>query len=213
MKMNKSVKDIAGKTFGRITVISFAGSEKGNSNWLCRCKCGVEKVIQRCSLVSGATQSCGCLSLEISRVVNVVHGETSNGKSSPEYHAWEHMKSRCFNPNCKEYKWYGSRGITVCERWMDFPNFLTDMGRKPLPDLSIERINNDGNYEPGNCKWGTTDEQRNNQRNNRKIEIGGVTANLFQWLSQYQVKKGAYYSRINRGWDVERAITQPICHS
>jgi len=95
---------------------------------------------------------------------NYKHGHSlRNGKESPTYQSWRHMKYRCLNPNCSDYKNYGGRGIKVCERWMDFTNFLADMGEKP-EGLTLDRINNDGNYEPGNCRWATWKEQRQNQR-------------------------------------------------
>ena len=127
--------------------------------WQCRCDCGKYCDRSQRNLRNGRTTSCGC-----KRMAILTGGKPYHGKaSSRTYRIWSGMQSRCFNPRVKEYKYYGGRGITVCERWRDFRLFLQDMGEIP-PGLSIDRINNDGNYEPGNCKWSTAKEQANNRR-------------------------------------------------
>lgn len=211
-----------GQKFGRYLVICVAeNSAAGKKRWLCRCECGVEKIVVGTQLRNGHSQSCGCLRRErawhppvidmtgqrFSRLVVVrqsplwrhgcaqweclcdcgervtVNGHTlrngntrscgclmrTHGESgpdrSPEYATWKGIKRRCSAPRCKDYKDYGGRGIRVCDRWLNsFENFLADMGRKPSPKHSIDRADNDGNYEPGNCRWATPSEQSKNRR-------------------------------------------------
>lgn len=163
--------DLTGKRFGRLTVISFVELHKKNrsSVWQCKCDCGVEKNITSIRLLHTRTLSCGCLRASQNPTLRLIHGET---KKTKEYRAWRNMKARCLNPQEQDRKLYKDRGITVCERWMhSFPNFLQDMGRAPSPKHSIDRINNDGNYEPSNCRWATAVEQANNKRNNKKRMI------------------------------------------
>ena len=156
-----------GLKFGRLTVVD----DLGNSRVACLCDCGLSVFVRCQSLRTGNTQSCGCLKIERAQQ-NLpapirTHGEAQRGKHTREYRIWIDMKSRCFNPLNKHWNDYGGRGITICDRWMDFSNFLADMGRRPS-GLSIDRINNDGNYEPNNCRWATAKEQQHNQRKHRK---------------------------------------------
>jgi hypothetical protein len=152
--------DLTGKRFGRLLVISRAANRGAQVVWLCRCDCGVEKEARGNNLLSGCTTSCGCASRELITVRNTTHGMTY----SHEYAVWCWMLDRCRRPGNSHYEDYGGRGISVCERWANsFEAFYQDMGARPA-GLTLERINNDGNYEPGNCKWATLVEQRANRR-------------------------------------------------
>lgn len=160
--------DLAGQTFGRLTVQGRVGvdSHGRNSIWLCRCECGTEVRARADHLRSGRMRSCGCLRVEVTQRTKTKHGHArQNEPRHPLYHTWAHMVERCHDPRRAGYQWYGARGIKVCERWRrDFTAFLADMGPRPSPKHSLDRINNDGDYEPGNVRWATAKEQRANQR-------------------------------------------------
>lgn len=185
--MTDRSQDLSGQRFGRLFVDGFAGVDRGgNRRWKCTCDCGTVLTATSSHLTLGHTRSCGCLRVEISKKwgesrkgisVNLVHGQSGGpaaqrgrglSRGTRTYSAWKAMRQRCLNPKHEKYRYYGGRGITVCERWKSFTNFMADMGEAP-PGLTIERINNDGNYEPGNCKWATMKEQRNNQRPKRVV--------------------------------------------
>ena len=176
--------DMTGQKFGRLTVIEREGTDKhGGARWKCSCKCGKETVIIRSCLITGKTQSCGCLNSELAskrtlgkRNVNFIHGM---GRTR-EYSTWHAMLSRCRYEKNKDYKRYGGRGIQVCERWGSFLNFLEDMGPKPK-NRSLDRVDNDGNYEPGNCRWATKEEQSNNRETCVMVSFGGENKSLSRW--------------------------------
>ena len=154
--------DITGHRYGRLTVLS-RSPESGRVHWKCRCDCGTELSVQSADLRTGNTQSCSCLKFERIREASTTHGHTAGGWTTT-FRAWSDMKTRCYNPKNKRFAGYAGRGITVCDRWRNsFENFLADMGEKPL-GLSLDRINNDGNYEPDNCRWATYSQQNKNRR-------------------------------------------------
>lgn len=165
-------QNLSGVRFGRLTALHRVGSgPDGSSSWRCRCDCGVEKIFRAGNLRSGKTLSCGCLKRDRLVAQSVTHGGARVGKHEPEFDIWQSMKGRCEIPGVTGYKHYGARGISVCPSWsQSYAAFLKDMGRRPSPKHSIDRINNDGNYEPGNCRWATFGEQARNRRTSRRVE-------------------------------------------
>jgi hypothetical protein len=193
-----------GNRYGKWTVIS--GPVEGDFQgafWLCRCDCGTEKAISGSRLRLGRSRQC----VPCQRIARKTHGMA--GKT-PEYQTWVHLIMRCENKKDRAYNRYGGRGIKVCESWRDsFTNFLADMGPRPSTKHSIDRINNDGNYEPGNCRWATRAEQNANTSQNRLFTIGNETLCLAHWAARFGISKASLWARLNLGWDIQMALTAP----
>ena len=200
--------DISGHSFGRLTAIRDSGRRSsGGVFWICLCECGGTVEALASSLRTGNTKSCGCLGRDGLLARNTKHGMA--GKDV--YLVWHAMISRCQRPNHKDYHNYGARGITVCDRWMDFSNFLSDMGEKPFKSATVERINNDLGYSPNNCKWASRVDQANNRRQNTIVRAFGHEKTIADWArdSLCVVAKECLSKRLRRGWRPERAITEP----
>lgn len=205
--------NLTGKTFGRLTVLGPSelrqrADGRNKRFWLCLCDCGVEKYIPGNSLNTGRTSSCGCLQAEVISKLRKTHGCAG----SAYYRTWSCMIQRCTNRANPKWKLYGGRGITVCERWASFENFLADMGPRPSTKHTIDRKDNDGNYEPSNCRWATQSEQQNNKRNNFRVTWQGRTQTVTEWGRELGFSNLALSQRLRAGWTVERALTTPLQH-
>jgi hypothetical protein len=200
--------DLTGKKFNKLKVTRYIGKTKrGISRWLCLCACGNKTIVNSDSLKNGNTKSCGCLYKGNDNAFK--HGHTAP-KTFKTYHSWDDMIKRCNNPKNKYYKNYGGRGISVCERWLRFENFLEDMGKCPK-GLSIDRINNNRNYYKENCRWATTKEQNRNKRNNLTLACFEKSQLLIEWAEEYKVNYKTLWNRIYiRKLSIEKALTTPV---
>jgi hypothetical protein len=196
----------AGQRFTRWTVLEFSGkANDGTQLWKCRCECGTIKIVRETDLVSEHTRSCGCYRLDYLREQKTTHGMSQNR----EYRIWSGMKTRCLNPRSKGYSYYGGRGITVCARWRDsFEAFYQDLGPRPSPQHSLERVDNDGNYEPGNVRWAQLSEQATNKRRT-PLGYQGQTKNAAEWAREKGLSPELLWWRLKQGWTIERALTTP----
>lgn len=196
-----NVKNIIGQKFSLLTVVGYVGSDANGTHWLCKCDCGCTKQVSLSNLRSGSTKACGCL-----RGRAIKHGLYY----AAEYRVWTHLVQRCTNPKNTSYQNYGGRGIKVCERWREsFVNFFSDMGSRPTSKHQIDRIDNDGHYEPGNCRWATVAEQNRNMRRSQKITFNGRTMTIAEWGREIQLAPHALKNRLKKGWSIEAALTTP----
>lgn len=201
--------DLTGKRFGRLTVEHLLGKRGAFIYWACRCDCGGYTETQTGKLNIGHSQSCGCILADKNATRLTTHGASVGGKPTPTYSVWRGIKNRCLNPNEPAYKNYGGRGIKICDRWKDsFENFFTDMGQKPK-GMWIERLDNEGDYEPTNCKWATPKEQCNNKRTNVYLTFRGKTQTVSQWNEELGYNKNVVAGRLRLGWSTEDAILTP----
>lgn len=201
------LNDLTGREFSRLTVLYRAENKGKKTYWWCRCRCGTEKAVWAQSLVKGAILSCKCLNNEALGNRRRSHGLTR----SPTYRAWQHMIERCEKPETKNYEDYGARGITVCSQWHKFNDFLYDMGVKPK-GMELDRRDNNGNYEPGNCRWTTKIIQANNKRSNKFLTFSGKTQTIRQWEAELSIARGALWARHKRhpDWLIERLFFTPF---
>jgi hypothetical protein len=187
-----------GSRFGRWTTI---GNETKDGTFYavsCTCDCGTIKLVRKQALLDGTSVSCGCHRNEVARQTHTKHGMSQSDSRS--YNAWQAMRQRCNNINATKAYNYSGRGITICDRWDSFTDFLIDMGEAPSDKHSIERINNDQGYFPENCKWATVKEQNNNKRTNINIEFKGKTQTLKQWAEELEVTYDSLRWRYRCGW-------------
>lgn len=204
---------------GRWTVIERRGYRSAHIEWLCLCECGTRRTVSGGNLRSGASQSCGCLNREVVSAMRTTHGERARGDrreahKTAEYSAWLGMKRRCAATAGKDFRDYASRGIMVCEEWRhDFAAFLRELGRRPSNRHSVDRINTNGNYEPGNCRWATSSEQARNRRSNHIITSNGDTRLAIEWSESTGLLLTTITSRVQRGWSGHDAVTTPLMTS
>lgn len=189
--------NMTGKRYGSVTALHDVGlCADGKYKWLALCDCGNKFEASGSKIRSGEVVTCPTCSSERVRLSRMTHGM----RQTDEYRTWTHIKSRCFNAKVPEYKHYGGRGITMCSKWTEsFEDFLADMGERPSKKHSIDRINNNGNYEPGNCRWATHKTQANNTRSNRKVTVNGTTKNMTQWADDIGVTREVIHKRLKRG--------------
>lgn len=210
-------RNLTGKTFGKLKVISFAGminNRRGTrtATWNCVCECGKECQIIAGNLITGCSKSCGCVQRENSRNASIVHGYCVDRKMPPEYFVWSGMWDRCTRENNKSFPDYGGRGITVCDRWKDFPAWFSDMGPRPTRNHTIERRDTNGNYEPINCIWDTRKAQNRNKRNNTLLTFNGITKCIVEWAEELGVDPKNLSNRKGLGWTDERILTEIVKH-
>ena len=212
----RPLRNRVGERFGRLTVVGpHARRENGGqvrTYWRCRCDCGNYVEVFVGSLTEGLTQSCGCYRDEVSGARFTALNKTRNRGlgEEPLYKTWAAMIARCQNERDQAYHNYGGRGISVCARWREsFAAFKEDMGPRPS-GRTLDRINNDGNYTPENCRWATTQEQNRNRRGLCLLTFQGKTRTITEWAAEIGISRMTLYNRRRRGWSVERTLTEPL---
>lgn len=202
------VKDLSGQRFGNLVVLQYfgrkttPGSTQPRTVWRCRCDCGSEKIVEGGNLKRGSTISCGCV--RSAWLKEETHGQTNSGV----YSVWAMMHRRCSNQDDKDFERYGGRGIKVCPEWGDISRFVSDMGPRPV-GLTLDREDNDGNYEPRNCRWASKSTQSNNTSSNRLLTKDGVTLTVSQWAVKIGVIRETLFARIRRGYTTDQ-ILNPV---
>lgn len=190
-----------GEKYGRLTVLE---NHHPKDEVLCKCECGNFKIARASNVYYGGTRSCGCLFNEGN---NLKHG----GRRTRLYQIWKSMRERCNTPTCKTYKYYGAKGITICKEWDDFNVFREWALNNGYSDnLTIDRIDVYGNYEPSNCRWATYKQQANNTTRNHRIEFGGKNLTLTEWSELLGIKRGTLWGRLKKGWSVSDALTKKV---
>ena len=208
--------NLLNQRFGRLVVVEPSETKKGNTMWKCKCDCGNITIVSTSNLRTNRILSCGCLKLQ--RLLE--RSTTHNQRHTHLYEVWKGLKQRCFNPKHSSYHNYGGRGITVCKEWVnDFEAFYnwsyangysTENQKDEVKKLTIDRINNDGNYEPSNCRWVDRKTQASNMRTTKLITIDGETKCLSEWFRYYNLSNWTYYTRIKSGLTPQEALTKPI---
>lgn len=201
--------DLTGQRFGRLVAVKRGENDKNNhTTWVCKCDCGNTKIINANNLRTGKSQSCGCATKESARKRKTTHGESKTRL----YKIWAEIKERCYSPKNTSYKYYGERGIKMCNEWFysygTFKEWASTNGY--TDELTIDRINVNGNYEPNNCRWATYKEQANNKRNNRFIMFNNEIHTLAEWADIVNIDQDILFMRLKRGWSEEKTLTTPI---
>ena len=200
-------RDLTGHRFGNLVVREYVGSPGKRSLWLCDCDCGKTSLVRSGPLTTGNSTTCGC---DRSRS-RITHGASK--AKTPEYKIWSSMHDRCLNPKYRSYHRYGGRGISICERWRGkgkFKNFFANMGPRPSAKHSIDRIDNNGNYEPSNCRWATKTQQCRNTRQNKFLTINCCTLTIAEWAEKLKVNQSTIRFRLSSGWTAEEAVLTPV---
>lgn len=193
-----------GLRYGKLLVIEHAPKPATQDRWLCRCDCGMPEIFPGKELDKGKSD-CGCMHAQHLDATRFKHGHNIRGKTTSTYHSWTQAKSRCRNRNHPSWKNYGGRGIKFCAKWNTFPAFLADMGECP-EGLSIHRIDNDGHYEPGNCKWATAKEQRNHQRPRLPVTLNGITMPAAHAAALLGVNMWSFYRHVRKHGAVKAVV-------
>lgn len=197
-----------GEKFGRLVVTASAPRNyDGRLMWMCHCECGAGKAILQRSLQRGLTNSCGCLQRETFSAMAKAKSYRHGYAKTPTYISWQAMKTRCFNEKDEHWPDYGGRGITVCERWGEFQNFLADMGERPA-GMTLDRIDVNGNYQPGNCRWANQETQASNKRNTVLVEAEGKSQSVSAWAREKGLSPITLHGRLQKGWSIERALNE-----
>lgn len=211
--LRRGIQPAAGDRFGRWVVVAVSPSKtsRGGARLQCRCDCGTVRDVTCGTLKNGTSRSCGCLKNELtsirSRPLHTTHGMCD----SPEWTSWQAMIQRCRNPKNPKFPRYGGRGITVCERWAEsFEAFYEDMGLRPDGTTLDRYPDNNGNYEPGNCRWATPSQQARNRRTSRLLEHDGHTRSLAEWSEIKGLEQDLVWNRLRSGWTVDRALNEPV---
>lgn len=210
--------DLTGREFTRLRVIRRAENKPGSRQvlWQCECSCGNTAIVSSSDLVGEKVKSCGCLRRE--KAVENGKTQTTHGlRNTRLYKEWIGIKTRCYNKNSPSYNDYGERGIVMCDEWLSdfkaFYNWAVKSGydeNAPRGVCTLDRKDNNGPYSPENCRWITNEEQQNNKRNNRVITFGGKTQTVPQWAKELGMNPSTIHSRLNKGWSIERTLTEPL---
>lgn len=204
--MGRPLLNLTGLTFGRLTVCCVVNEGTKLVAWKCQCICGSILELNGARLTSGSVKSCGCYNKSCLQK-RAKHGHLSNGQRSEEYNIWAGIKQRCLNSNYPAYSDYGGRGITIHPDWIEnYKSFIDYMGRRPSKEHSIDRIDNNGNYEPGNVRWGTEEQQGYNKRNTQFLTIGPIRDTLNNWSKVAGISSRQIHLRLWRGWSPEDSI-------
>lgn len=197
------IKNLVGKQFCQLTVIALLGiNNDQRAVWLCLCDCGNFQVAPANSLRHGNTKSCGCRRVAVSRAKATSHGQSHTNL----YYRWQKLFDRCYNPSNPHYHNYGGRGICVSQEWHSFPAFLADVGLPPTLQHSLDRIDNNGNYEKENVRWATKKDQGGNKRNNHLITVNGETHHMAEWVRRRNIPRSKIHVRLKLGWTPAEAL-------